>query len=222
MAELSSNRTGGNGLQVSTENENLLSCSHALHKTLNLGISRCCFAEDGDEMYQNLYTALFSSLSLSFLLTFSLPSVSCLRKVPYMMKSVVKIIALEISKKKLSNHTTRKTVVKKLRAASVGRQSIIHLTGHASEKSLNDYDEGSEKEQRQLSNIIGVTPQSAASSSFPGLPMWSSPATSSTCEHVKTSGHAFTVNNFHNCQVTFNVIQGQCSSPKSANQNVIP
>ena len=53
MAELFSNRTGGNGLQVSTENENLLSCSHALHKTLNLGISRF-FAEDGDEMYQNL------------------------------------------------------------------------------------------------------------------------------------------------------------------------
>ena len=54
MAELSSNRTGGNGLQVSTKNENLLSCAHALHKTLNLGISRCCLAEDGDEMYQNL------------------------------------------------------------------------------------------------------------------------------------------------------------------------
>ena len=114
------------------------------------------------------------------------------------------------------------TVVKKLRAASVERQSIIQMTGHASEKSLNDYDEGSEKEQRQLSNIISNAPQSAASSSFPGLPMWSSPATTSTCEQVKTSGHAFTVNNFHNCQVTFNVIQGQCSSPKSTSQNVIP
>ncbi|CAH3031546.1 unnamed protein product [Pocillopora meandrina] len=139
-----------------------------------------------------------------------------------MMKSVVKNTALETSKKKLTNHNARKTVVKKLRAASVERQSIIQVTGHASEKSLNDYDEGSEKEQRQLSNIISNAPQSAASSSFPGLPMWSSPATTSTCEQVKTSGHAFTVNNFHNCQVTFNVIQGQCSSPKSTSQNVIP
>ena len=135
---------------------------------------------------------------------------------------VIKNTALETSKKKLTNHTARKTVVKKLRAASVERQSIIQVTGHASEKSLNDYDEGSEKEQRQLSNIISNAPQSAASSSFPGLPMWSSPATTSTCEQVKTSGHAFTVNNFHNCQVTFNVIQGQCSSPKSTGQNVIP
>ena len=54
MAELSNNRTGGNGLQVSTGNKNLLSCNHALHKTVILGISRCCLAEDEDEMYQNL------------------------------------------------------------------------------------------------------------------------------------------------------------------------
>ena len=54
VAELSSNRTGGNGLQVSTENDNSLSCAHALHETLNLGISRCCLDEYGDEMYQHL------------------------------------------------------------------------------------------------------------------------------------------------------------------------
>ena len=30
------------------------SCVHVLHKTLNLVISRCCFAEDGKEMYQNV------------------------------------------------------------------------------------------------------------------------------------------------------------------------
>ena len=27
---------------------------HVLHKTLNVVISRCCFAEDGKEMYQNV------------------------------------------------------------------------------------------------------------------------------------------------------------------------
>ena len=132
-----------------------------------------------------------------------------------MMKSVVKDTPLEKSKKKLTNHTARKTVVKKLRAASVERQSRIQVTGHSSEKSLNDYDEGSEKEQQHLSNIISMTPQSA-SSSFRCVPaMWPIPATTSACEQLNTSGHASTVNNFHNCQVTFNVIQGQCSSPGS-------
>ena len=79
------------------------------------------------------------------------------------MKSVVKNPAMETSKKKLTNHNGRKTVMKtKLSAASVERQSIIQVIG-ASEKFLNDY------EQRQLSNIISMTPQSAASSNFPGL-----------------------------------------------------
>jgi len=52
------------------------------------------------------------------------------------------------------------------------------VTGHATEESLNDYDEGSEKEQRQLSHIISKTSQTATSNSFPGLLMWSFPSTS--------------------------------------------
>ena len=34
--------------------KNLPSCSHVLHKTLNVVISRHCFAEDGKEMYHNV------------------------------------------------------------------------------------------------------------------------------------------------------------------------
>ena len=50
-------------------------------------------------------------------------------------------------------------------------------------KSLNDYDEESEKEQQQLSNIISVTPQSAASSSSPDLLVWSFPPTKKSINH---------------------------------------
>ena len=32
------------------ENENLSSSADVLHKTKNLAISRCCFADDGNEM----------------------------------------------------------------------------------------------------------------------------------------------------------------------------
>ena len=52
--ELSRNQIGRSGVQVKKENENLPSCVHVLHNTLNLVISRCCFAEDGKEMYQNV------------------------------------------------------------------------------------------------------------------------------------------------------------------------
>ena len=84
-----------------------------------------------------------------------------LNSIDNMVKGVIKNTPLETSKKKLTNHAARKTVVKKLRGASVEKlqQSIIQVTGYASEKSLNDYDEGSEKEQQQLSKIISMTPQ---------------------------------------------------------------
>ena len=69
--------------KLAQKNENyLLSCAHALHKTLNLGISCCCLAEDGDEMYQNLSctcTALFSSLSHLFIDVFVAIGVVCVK-----------------------------------------------------------------------------------------------------------------------------------------------
>ena len=52
--ELSRNQIGRSGVQVMKENENSPSCVHVLRKTLNVVISRCCFAEDDKEMYQNV------------------------------------------------------------------------------------------------------------------------------------------------------------------------
>ena len=52
VAELSSNRTGGNGFQVETENAKII--AHVLQKASNLVISHCCLAELSEEMYQNL------------------------------------------------------------------------------------------------------------------------------------------------------------------------
>ena len=39
---------------------------------------------------------------------------------------------------------------KNLCAVNVEKQSIIQVTGHANEKSPYDYDEGSEREHREL------------------------------------------------------------------------
>ncbi|XP_031553784.1 uncharacterized protein KIAA1958-like, partial [Actinia tenebrosa] len=65
-----------------------------------------------------------------------------------MIKAIIEGTSMADSGKRLTNHSARKTVVKKLRAANVERQSIIQITGHASEQSLQDYDEGNEEEQR--------------------------------------------------------------------------
>jgi len=73
--------------------------------------------------------------------------------IDHMMKSIIPNTPLQTSSKRLSNHSAGKTLVKKLRAANVERQSIIQVTGHAKEKSLNDYDEGTEREHLELSHI---------------------------------------------------------------------
>ena len=87
-----------------------------------------------------------------------------------MMKNIIKNTPLETPRKRLSIHSAKKTVVKKLRAANVERQSIIQMTGQANEKSLNDYDEGKEREHWSYrTSHISRTPQTTTSNSFLGF-----------------------------------------------------
>ena len=63
-------------------------------------------------------------------------------KINGMMKSVIEGTSLEDSSKTFSNHSARKTVVKKLKTAGLERSSIVKVMGHRNEKSLDDYEEG--------------------------------------------------------------------------------
>ena len=67
--------------------------------------------------------------------------------------------------KRLTNHTARKTLVKKLQSQGVPRSDIITVTGHTSTRGLDAYDEGDENQQRMLSNIIDGVGQSTKTSS---------------------------------------------------------
>ena len=71
----------------------------------------------------------------------------------------------DIQGKKLTNHSARKTLVKKLKAANQSWSAIIDVTGHTNERSLADYEEGDEQEQRQISSIISAECATAQSSS---------------------------------------------------------
>ena len=57
-------------------------------------------------------------------------------------------------RKKITNHSGRKTLVKKLKAAQVPESSIIKVTGHTTEQGLRSYDPEDEGEYRGMSNII--------------------------------------------------------------------
>ena len=66
--------------------------------------------------------------------------------------------------KRLTNHTARKTVVKKLQSQGVQRSDIISITGHTTTRGLDAYDEGDNGFQRVLSNMIDGTASSSSTS----------------------------------------------------------
>jgi len=55
VAEQSGSWLCKDGVTVQEEKRKFTVVCSRSTKTLNLAISRCCFAEDGKEMYQNLY-----------------------------------------------------------------------------------------------------------------------------------------------------------------------
>ena len=61
----------------------------------------------------------------------------------YKLSSIMRTLAktLIVDGKRISNHSTRKSVVAKLNKAGQPRHEIIQITSHAKECSLNDYDE---------------------------------------------------------------------------------
>ena len=56
--------------------------------------------------------------------------------------------------KRITNHSARKTVVKKLTSSEIPKCEIKNITGHTSAPGLDDYDCGDEREQQMISNII--------------------------------------------------------------------
>ena len=116
-----------------------------------------------------------------------------IHKINEMMKSIVTGTSLEHSSKCFSNHSARKTVVKKMKTAGLERSSIMKVTGHRNINSLDDYDEADENEQRQLSSTISSGAKNVTFSN----------QTSHMSNQQNIERQSSVVNTFHNCQVSF-------------------
>ena len=71
-----------------------------------------------------------------------------------MMKDLISNSPIQKSEKHLANHSTRKTLVKKIKQKQVPKSEIISITGHNCEAGLDAYDSGDEVQQKQLSYFI--------------------------------------------------------------------
>ena len=64
-----------------------------------------------------------------------------------MMKAMKKNSSLKVTcpDKKLTNHSARKTVVKKLKSSGIPKCELKNITDHSSKQGLDDYDSGDER-----------------------------------------------------------------------------
>ena len=109
----------------------------------------------------------------------------------------------EIEDKRLTKHSARKTLVKKLKAANQPRSAIIGVTGNTNERSLADYEEGDQNKQRLISSIISSAGQASTSNQRRPLQnLGLSSAVENTL--MMNEEQLMTINNFHGCQVTIN------------------
>ena len=110
--------------------------------------------------------------------------------------------------KRITNHSARKTVVKKLKSSGMPKCEIKNITGHTSAQSLDDYYSGDEREQQMILNIID---NSSPATSSRGVLSQLYPARPSAFPS-SAPGHVY---NFNNCSVTLN-IAGDNSAQKSS------
>ena len=134
-------------------------------------------------------------------------------KLGKIMKELVAGTGIDMSGKKIANHSVRKTTVKKLKAARLPETSIVKITGHKNPAGLRDYDEGDESEFHELSNALesvqpGIPASTAASapctsSSVDRAPIESLPSAVDVSHPSSISAH--TGSNMFSFSVSFNI-----------------
>lgn len=120
------------------------------------------------------------------------------------MKNMAKLGNLDITNKKFTNHSIRKTTVCKLQKAGVSNDKIIAVTGHRNEMSLKAYSNVDLDEHKKISSILSdqsVQPslQENGNSRVEHVPL---PTTSSSRSNTALSSAPHY--NFSNCTVYFN------------------
>ena len=74
------------------------------------------------------------------------------------MRNIIAGTEIENTRKKITNHSGRKTLVRKLKAAGVPESSIIKVTGHTTTAGLSAYDPEDEGEFQMMSNAVQTKP----------------------------------------------------------------
>lgn len=76
------------------------------------------------------------------------------RTIDTYMKNMAMLGKLDATNKKFTNHSIRKTMVRKLQKAGISNDKIAAITGHRNEQSLRDYADADPDDHRAISAIL--------------------------------------------------------------------
>lgn len=75
-------------------------------------------------------------------------------KIKTYMKTMANLAGIDKSGKRYTNHSVRKTTVRKLQKAGISNDKIAAITGHKSEQTLRDYAATDMEDHQKISNIL--------------------------------------------------------------------
>ena len=129
------------------------------------------------------------------------------------MKNMAKLGKLDVTNKKFTNHSIRKTTVCKLQKAGIPNDKIIAVTGHRNEMSLKAYSDVDVDDHKKISNILS---NADGQSTQPSLQQHSNVGISAA-SNVLPPTHPLPQFSFSHCTVYFdagsNISQYGCSKP---------
>ena len=74
------------------------------------------------------------------------------------MKTIARNGGIDTDGRRFTNHSIRKTTVRKLQKAGISNDKIASITGHKSEETLRDYAATDMEDHKKISNILSVKP----------------------------------------------------------------
>ena len=127
-----------------------------------------------------------------------------IRTIDTYMRNMAMLGKLDSTNKKFTNHSIRKTTVRKLQKAGVPNDRIAAITGHRNEQSLRDYADADPDDHRTISSILS-NPRPLHSNPRPLQDLSNLPyqPSRSTITVTQPSAPCVPQYNFSNCTVYF-------------------
>ena len=117
------------------------------------------------------------------------------------MKEIAKCAGLNATNKRFTNHSVRKTTIRKLQKGGLSNDKITAITGHKNEQSLREYADTDLEDHRKMSTLLSKHPLQDSTNAMPIVPLGTSDIPFCGCPALPSQQPTY---NFNNCNMYIN------------------